>query len=274
MDLTALKRIAAQASFEAQGTHSLTEYAGHMFKPLIKGLSAFTGYFRATDPVVGLRADTGSFLKALKHAPYPSIRDYQVYVPEGLNVTYLEYLEALSPAVEHAVNLPKILDDFTTYLSLLIHRPDATQETKSFLNTYTQLEKERTAILEKLGACFSKGLTHTQRQLGDVVKNNASWDEVVAKLTGLNTALGKVSHKHLNQKIDETLTLLQSTRHQIETQQKQVSGETITNLSTGTYQIAMELEFYSVIWYRLESFSHAVDDTIHRIADLESKQKV
>lgn len=274
MDLTALKRVAAQASFEAQGTHSLTDYAAHMFKPLIKGLSSFTGYFRATDPVIALRSDPATFLRLMKHAPYADMRDYQVYVPEGLDVTYLDYLDALMPAVEHAAKVPKALDDFTTYLSLLIHRPDATQETKSFLNTYAEMDKEREAALAKIAACFSKGLTHTQRPLGQVMKNNASWSGVTDTLNTLNTTMSKVSHKHLNQKIEETLTLLQTTRHQIETQQKAVSGETLTNLSSGTYHLAQELEFYSVIWYRLESFTYAVDDTMRRITDLESKQYV
>lgn len=258
------------ASFEARGDHALTGYAGTMLKPLQHGLSAFVGLFAPSQSVIALKSNTASFLKLVKTVPYTDIRDYQVYVPEGLKLGYRQYLDMLEPAIQHAAKVPTVMADFSTYLALLIHRPDATKETKSFLNEYGKVDAAREALLTGINSCFNAGLNATQQKLGNVIENNSQWEGILNRLAIINQLMGEVSHKELDKKLEEIMGLLSTLRRQIEVEKKDVSPETLTNLSSGTYLVAKELEFYAAMWYRLESLNHAIDATLLHIRDLET----
>jgi len=43
---------------------------------------------------------------------------------------------------------------------------------------------------------------------------------------------------------------------------QQMSPEVINNLSEGTYQMARELEFYSVIYFKVQVFINSINKTI------------
>lgn len=259
-------------SLEAHLISDTGERLVSLLKPMQRGISAFINFFNPTAPAIGLTTNVPAFLKLSAGAPYTDVRNFNAFVPEGLSVGYLEYIAALEPAVAHAVLVPDVLNNYATYLSLLVHRPDGMKETRSQLPIYTDLKKSREAALKAIDKCFKKGSTTTTVKLGTLVKNNKEWVDVLNRVQGINAQMSKVDRKQLDKKIAECLELVQALRKRAEADPGQdVSPETLTNLSEGTLQVAKELEFFSAIWFRVEGFTHAVDHTLAYFTELENK---
>lgn len=259
-----LKRVRDLVALEAYHVPDLAGLAQRILPSVLDGINSFKGYFTPA-PAVAISGDQKRFLKSLESRSYPTLMPLGAFVPEGLKVTYLDYAAALLPAVQHVEKSVKVLDDFATFLAVIMSNKSALQETASRKKFFVELQQEREHVNKNVQACFGNS-TKTDVRVENVVKRNGDWENVLKIGDEMTKAINKIERTHLNKKVAECTEMLERISNQVrEGHFDKVSAGVMLDLSDGAYQVASELEFYAVTYYRVLAFSQSVERTMKHI---------
>jgi DNA-binding FrmR family transcriptional regulator len=195
------------------------------------------------------------------------MRGLSAFTPEGLAVPYLQYLSALAASVQHVARMPEeVLYPFSKYVAAIVSNSEMASSSQRIDQPYAQLQGQRQALNAQIGKCFQNGSRRTERQLGEVISRNADWAEVLHQCDSLATAINKIDRKALDRKIKECVELLSAVQRKIEAQAfGDMSSQVANGLANGTFQVASELEFYSVTHFRLDALATAVAKTLEHL---------
>lgn len=270
-DLNNMRIQSKQVSLEAFSGGDIKSLLTNTFPGIVEDVKSFFNKFSPNEPGIGLTSNEYAFIKDLSKHSYLDISPLTAYVPEGLDVTYLEYSEVLLGVVDHSVNILSILGEYSAFISQLINNNDGKLSTSPLLRQ-GDLEKARAKLNSELGKCFKHGSTKAEVNIGTVIKRNADWEHVFKNTAGLSKLINSVDRKFLNKKIQECATLLdvvieKSKRGELEG----MSPQALSNLSSGVYQVASELEFFSITYFRVLAFTTSVDRTIKHFEEVFDK---
>lgn len=268
-----LKQQRDVVALEAYGSSDLVGLVRRIFPSIQNAMSAFKDTFTPA-PAVAITGDQKSFLRdTIAKRNYNTLEPLSAYVPEGLKVSYMEYATALFPAVEHAQMSMQVINDFSVFLSMLVSNKMAVLETASKKRFYTSLAATRADLVKDVAKCFNN-TTKTDVKVEDVVKRNSEWATTFDAVEGLSRGINHVERSVLQKKVEECTDLLQRIARLVEEGHfDKVSPEVIMDLSDGAYQVASELEFYSVMYYRVQAFTQAVSRTMKHV-EKSTNQKV
>lgn len=230
-------------------------------------VTAFTGFasqFAPNEPALNLSTTQRQFVAQLHGKNYVSLEGKVCFVPEGLNVPYLDYAAALKPAVDRC---SKIMDQslapFATFLAGLVnnHNLAGTASQLKILDSHVELE--RRTMNQHLGACFAAGSSAAEQPYEKVVARNNDWPKVFHEADAMVQAINRVERKALQKKMQECVELMDVLKRQIE-QGKfgDMSAAAASNLAGGAFQVASELEFYSAIHYKVAALASALNRTV------------
>jgi hypothetical protein len=263
-----LKNMIHQRNLVAMEAFISTDLAGlvrRVFPSIERDMGSFKGMFR-TGPAVGLNGAQRDFLKSVEKKTFPSLMPLTAYVPEGLKSSYLEYSQVLFPTVLHAVQVDKLINDYTTFLSVMISNRTATFETLSHKKFYADLSAGRERLNKDILSCFNPQSTRTDVKVENVVGRNADWEAVLKTSEEMANLINKVDRTKLNTKVAECVELLERLGKQINDGHfDKVSPEVVLDLSDGAYQVASELEFYAATYYRVISLCEAINRTMQHV---------
>lgn len=234
------------------------------FPAMVKELVGFAGQFQPDAPAIVLTSRQNEFIRMVSKHPYLEIAPLLAFTPEGLNATYYKYSTELLLAAMHASRiLTGGMTAYSVFLSQLITNNEQKFSSVSFDKAYKDLAAERAKLNASLGDCFKKGSTKTESTLGDTLDRNADWQHVFHNIDNMTKLVNSVDRKALNKKIDECKELLEVIIKKIERNEFDgMSPQVIKNLSDGAFQIASELEFYAVVYYRVLALATSVNRTI------------
>jgi hypothetical protein len=198
-----------------------------------------------------------------KHS-YADVMALTAYVPEGLRTSYLEYAVLLDNAVVHASQLmDNVLVPYSAYLAALVTNTEQKLSNQNIKLDYPAMAKTRDVINAALGQCFTPGSSKAEASIGQVVKRNADWPAVFTTSQNLITTINKVDRRALQRKIEECTDLLDRIAAKIKRDEFEgVSPQVVDNLADGAFQVASELEFYSVTFYKVLALTESVNRTI------------
>lgn len=250
-------------ALEAFAVSDVTAYFKDVFPSIAGAFSDFVSRFKAPGPNIALSPKYRNFQHdMLKHA-YLDVAPITAYVPEGLAVGYLDYAERLLAAVQHSVKIMDVMGPYSVYLSQLITNKDALVSTKGSDVENKILQRERDDLNDNLGECFRKGSTKAEASIGDVVRRNAEWTDVFAMCDDMSALLAKVDRKALMKKVNECSEHLAIILKLLRDKDiEKVANQTVINLADGAYQMAAELEFFAVVYFKVEVFTNCVNKTI------------
>lgn len=213
--------------------------------------------------VIALNSDQRNFLAKVEKINFRDMEQVTAYVPEGMNKTYLDYLEQLGPSVDYcAENTMNILSSLGTYVSNLINNKHALLETHSFVAKLSGHEKERAYLNIEIGKCFTKGSTKAECRLGKVINRNADWKAVFEETTLLNRTIDSIDKNKLYKKMNDVNELLEVFKRKFNNGEiTEVSPEVNENLSNLLFQAASELEFFSVTFFRVLGLTTSINRT-------------
>ena len=263
-ELNSTRILSAQITMEAFAATDLTALITDSLPILANDIKEYFNRFVPNQPGVIIEFSESKFIKDVNKHIYTDISPLTAYVPEGLNVTYLKYAEKLLPAAIHA---SKVLDDvmshYTIFLAGLINNKDSKLNTISFNKIHEKLTSERNELNSELGKCFKNNSVKAEVTLGDVVDRNSDWKYVIDTTNELMKLINSVNRNTLNKKIKESVTYLDIILDKIERKEmNNTSPEVVDNLSTGAYQVASELEFFSIVYYRILTYVNCVNNTV------------
>lgn len=259
-----------QRNLVALETNTLSVDIDSILKRTIPGIAeSFAGFvskFSAKDSGVHLTSDQQGFIKNLKQFQYMDLEPITAYVPEGMDQTYLEFANVLDHAVNYVKDTPARLDTFCTYLAALVTNREQRLVSKNNVRTYLELERNRAEIAKDLGHCFKNGSTKAEVRYGDVIKRNADWELVFGSVEKINAAVNSVNRSKLNEKAKFASEMLEKIM-QMERRGdlNGTAAEVVSELSEGAYQLASELEFFAVVYYRVTGLTESVNSTVKNV---------
>jgi len=231
--------------------------------------SEFIAHFVPSDKGVSLNRDQQAFMKVVEQHKYLDLAPTAAYVPEGLKVPYLHYINLLGPAVDHALKVQATLTTYTAYLALLLTNRDQRFSTKDSAVVYKAMEAKRTQLNADLGSCFNDSSHRTDVSYADVVERNTEWPTLLHAATALGTDINSVNRKILQKDVDSAVELIDRLIEMVQRGElKDASPNIALELSDGAYQVACELEFLAIVTYRVMALTTAINRTTTRITQV------
>lgn len=204
---------------------------------------------------------------------YVSLSTISVYVPAGVNTTWLQYLEALETS-QSVVDrlLVDTIKPATAYFSMLLASPENLSsvthrlEVDKIVFHDAQIEKAKKAT----AACYAKHGVNTKRAYGDVFKRNGDWPEAQKELEELVARQSKVSLGEVSKQVNDLTEIMDRLviRMRQNPEVYAVSGVTADALSTISLKLGLEVEFYAAHTFMLQSASAAMQDTIKHLTEV------
>jgi hypothetical protein len=206
-------------------------------------------------------------LKTVQDVSYANLRELTACIPEGVNVTYLEYLNVLLPFTLKARSIQvDVVKPYMLFLAQLISDKSALMSTKNNRSEYAEMEKARDDMYEEFSKLYKKNSFDAKVTVKDVIDRNSDWKEVLYKLNQCNTNLEAINRKDIKHQIQQCTDYLEVLYTYLqENKMDNASAESAQFLSEGAYCVARELEAMSMIYYRTLTLSAAINDTINHI---------
>lgn len=246
--------------------HIVSDLVGLVKKAFPQILDDFKGLLGFTNPLeqaIQLTPEARSFVNdiARKHS-YVDIAPLNAWVPQGFKGDYLSYVPCLELQVAHVERLlSETLGPFTGFLAKVLTNYDDQLSTQAI--NYTKLETVRKHLEDQNAMFYEAGSTRAQSSLGQVVKRNNDWEPLLHSTNELITRMNKIDRKVITKKIAESADLLERLIRLIKNNKiPHISPQVVTTLSNGAYQVAKEVEFYSIVYYRVLAFCDAVSKTV------------
>jgi hypothetical protein len=260
-DVVALETFSVQAL-------DVTGMLKQIFPDIKKHFLDFTQRFSGTDKPVPLSRHQASFMKLLERHNYVDISPLTVYCPEGMKGTYLELAAVLKRGAEHSAKVMDLLNQYTTYLALLITNEYQRFSTENSAKVYQGLQEARTSLLKDIGACFNPGRHDTTMKYGEAVARNKDWELVFGEVDTLSKLSNSVSREKLNAKVKEATQYMEKIVQMLKDgKMESTAYEVAQELSEGAYQIACELEFFSTMYFRVMAFNTSINESVDKITD-------
>lgn len=214
-----------------------------------------------------LSRDQSKFLKVIKDVPYSDLRELKAYQPEGVCVTYLEYLEVLLAHTQAIKSIQSdVIQPYMLFLAQLISDKSALVSTKNNRVVYQKLESVREKMYQDFAKLYKKDSYAAEVHVKDVAERNADWPEIFKKINVCNAnmqSINKDSIKHQIQQCTDYLALLQT--YLQENKMEATSAESAQHLAEGAYCVASELEAMAATYYRVLALNGSVENTVEHV---------
>lgn len=265
--LQTLEHRAQLVALEAHATNDVLGLIGGVFDDVRHAFAGFADRFSPSQPGLQLSGDASTFLKEVNKHSYVGLRAVTAYVPEGLNVSYPEYLDTLAAPLAHVYAMPEqVLFPFAKFLAGIVTNRELATSGERIDLRYANLPKQRSQFNTQLGRCFLVGSHRAERKLSDVVARNADWEDVFKRADGAAQGLNRIDRKVLDRKVKECVELLDAVQRKIERHEfGDMSSQVANMLANGTFQVASELEFYSVIYFKVQALLGAMNRTTEHL---------
>jgi hypothetical protein len=242
---------------------------------LVAGLKDYVFRFAPNTPGVQLTPRQHEFITEVSKHSYMDITPLAASIPQGLNVTYLEYSGPLLEAAKHAAAiLSGAMTSYSTFLAQLVTNTDAKFNTISLDRLHKELADKRVKAQADVAACFKAGSTKSESTYGEVIDRNVDWKKVFQSANDATKVMNTVDRVALNKKIRECTDLLDIVITKMEKNEFEgMSPEAIINLSSGAYEMAKELEFFSFVYYQTIAYAEAINSTVNRFMQINENWK-
>lgn len=210
-------------------------------------------------------SDFSSISTKVKKVQYPQLKVIKLPCPQGLGCTYLHILQTIEPITHHLKGIYRdVLQPYNTFLASIATMDKARLDTKDFEKDYNKLRADREKHFEALSKCFVNSARHSEREYVKLFSAAEEWDECdkVSKIctdnmNSIDKEMIEISVKECNQYLEVMYDNLKGNPD------AKASHEVAKRLSQGAYEIARELEFMSLIYFRLltitENYTAAKD---------------
>lgn len=215
---------------------------------------------------------THLFERFVETKPYADTIQFRAEIPEGLKVTYLEYLSVLKPAQERANGIiTNVIDPFTKFVGKMISDEVFRNQAGHQIKEFKSLEPEYVKTIKEFASCFDKNNYAASAAFGEVVKRNGDWKAVFSLTAQLKKDYQAFPHKEITSKLNRLYEMLDELVNQIKLDgYKDVEKEVTQLLSTGLYHIAKEVELAALTTFRTKTFIETINRTISNVEELAS----
>lgn len=262
-------QIAMESLTEGGMTNIMRMYVPGLFASLKSTLSEIYPPNKA----VQFSREHRKFLEMIEKQSYYDLQPLSVFVPEGMVASYVDYLASLTEAVKHCHGqLQETLSKYAAYLGGLVNSRDNQLSMKSDVFAYKLIEKDRNILAKAMEKCFDHSSHKSEQKYGDVIKRNGDWSTVLKDITVVGDQVNTIDRQAIVKKAATIVELMDVIlKRSAADEYVDISSEMVQTLSEGSYQVAKEIEFYSVVHYRALALATAITDSVKKLNDILNK---
>jgi hypothetical protein len=229
----------------------------------------FTSSLTSVEKIDLLPKDQSKFLKIIQSVPYTSLGEVRAYTPEGMHLTYLEFLDVLSDASIYVQNIQKeLVAPYALFLGRFISDKKFSADCFDDKKYLEKLENTRENFYKRFGACYTKESYKAETKVKQVVQRNADWEKVFHQLNQVIKNLEAVDRTVLKNQIKQCTDYIEIILKEFSSEtDRKVSQEAAHRLSNHAYTIGRELELFSTTYYRALALRGCVENTINSIKE-------
>jgi len=237
--------------------------------------SSFASNAPSDEPIVFSR-DQRKFLDLMGKISYSRLSDFSVPVPEGQKGTYLQTLTSLKEAALHSKEkINEALAYYSKYIAILVNTPEMWLSTKDEMVYYNSLEKARLAVATAMEANFDHGKHNPMLSYGDAIARQQDWFDVLKTMLEVSDIINGIDRQKIKKSIASVMALVDVLKSKAKADgsiNDNISPQVISAIADGAYQVAKELEFYSVVHFRSLAISNcltvAMDDLTKQVKSI------
>lgn len=209
------------------------------------------------------------FEKTLNKVNYLTLSDIIVYVPPGMDVTWLEYVEALAEAQAVVNRLREdTLDPTLRYVAQLLTQPETMRSVRGVPADVVLHDLKK--IKDKISDCYGKNSSETKVPFGKVFKRNSDMVSAMDKLNTINEEMAKINKQEIMDTVNEITAALDKLliRMKNDPDTYRMTGITMRDMAEFTTNVAREIEFYAAHAFMVQSATQAMQDSKQRIEEV------
>lgn len=193
-------------------------------------------------------------------AQYLDIADKSVHIPENFTGNIVEYGDLLGVLInKHRKTASEGLQNFNVYLSHFISNKDAKLSTLDTTSVYYEMHKQRDASISSLQH-FTTDNSKTTVPLGTVISRKDDLRVLFNNKGIIQRQVENIDMKEMNSGVEKCVDLINLIIDQVEKGIiTNVTPETTKNLAYSASELARELEFFAVLYFRVIGFVTCVD---------------
>lgn len=258
--------ISLEAFAPSQGLKAITA----RLPSLVTKVSDFVSEKFSSKPTEFRLVDSRASTQALKVVNYGDIRTLQAFKSPGQSVPYLELIGVLESIQSELVDrlMPEALVPFDTWLAIQLTNPEQLSSVRNGAHIQGFVQHNVESFAKKLSACFDPKDPSTSTELGDLMRRNADWEVIVKRSNALAEKAMSLPRKEIVTITERITTNLNTLIERIRAEDSgyTLSGSTVAALASLCYNLAREIEFYSVFMYQVQLHSQALEDTAKQLA--------
>lgn len=248
---------------------NVTELAGRVLPGIVNGFTAVKEKLGFGGHALDLNWNESKLQSKLKDRSYVDLSVLVVFTPEGMTSTYMDYATALAAAVDYVDDVGKRIAAYRDYISQILTNRDFKHDKRSFTKQYLAMAAARQDIIDSMGVHFTKGNYAGESTYGKVLTRNADWTYVLKTMEGIHNKINRVDRRGLLNITQDTSELLGKVKEGFDKGAlDNMSPEVMRNLADGAFQIASEVELFSVVYYRVQAMTEAINRTTDQLNKL------
>lgn len=257
------------ASALSQGMTHASDFASKLketFPSIIRGFAPVKDVVILPE-LIQLNKDQSKFMKTIHDIPYSELRELKAYTPEGVFVTYLEFIQVLHPVTEYLKGIQKnVTSPYLLLLAQVVSDTKASGSSNNHRNEYQKLEAYREAAYKQFSKLYAKDSFKAETQVKHVIERNADWGTVLHLLNQCVANMQAIDREAIKNQIQQCSDYLDILyKYLNENKLNGTSLEAAQSLSDGAYQVAQELTFLSTTYYRVLALNGSVENTIAHV---------
>lgn len=263
-----IERNLTQIAMEAGILSNMVNSIKNIFPDLINTLrSSFSHTENLPTIEIKLTSDQKFLVKEINQFKYIDIAELSTQVPEGFVGNYIDYSKELIKIIDAISDVNgKVLQPYSIYLSTFLTNKDAKYNTKDQTRLYNNLKNAREHHIKSLGHYFKDSSNISYAKIGQVVKRNSDFQTVYNETGIIAKKIYSINLKTLNENVKRCLDMLDMIIVKIQKGEiEHVSPEVTQNLAFGAYEVAREIEFFSVIYFKVLALTTSVDATTVKV---------
>lgn len=255
-------------SMEASVLSNMVDTIKGIFPEMLSNLkTAFNSTEELPKIEIKMSGEHKFIVNEIKAFPFSEYGELSTVVPEGFHGNYLDYMKVLIHSTDVLRAVPeKIIKPYYVYLSVFLSNKDAKKSTTDNEAFYKGVRAGREKLNHEIGRFFNDSDPTSKLRINKLIHNSSGIKDMFEFSELLKKQVDKVDISELNKTSRQCMDLLDIIMKQIkEGTIANVTPETTKNLANGAYEIARELEFFSVVYFRIITALSTVDNFATRL---------
>ena len=258
--------ISLEAFAPSQGLKAITD----RLPGLVSRVTEFVGEKFAGKASDFKLVDAQKSVAALKLLSYGDARTMTLYKSVGQSVSFMELLSVLEDIQSGLIDrmLSEALVPFDTWLAIQLTNPEQLSSVRHGRSIPGFIEHDIDRYTKRLAACYDK-TTESTTELSKVIARLSDWPAIVKRSNELANKAMSTPRKDIVTITERITANLNTLIERIKSPDSnlELSGATMAALATICYNLAREIEFYSVFMYKVQMHCQAIDDNARIFAD-------